>query len=266
VSGPRRVIVGTSGSPGNLCALRYAEHLARTTGATLIPVHAWTPLGGDIADRRSPNLYLRRVWAEAAWQRLWDTLAAAWGPLPADLPVTPVVQRGEPAPVLTIIASRPGDVLVIGAGRRGPLTRIFSGRVSRYCLAHAQAPVVAIPPPALTPHIKHSPLRWAFWRRQLTPDRILHGGGKQPPRTARPRPAVPLVQHPGSQRAPPPGLLHPLASLLCSLPRQPARSPLPVALHAALTGRRQRPPPAARLTVTFRSSRVTVIFVSGSPQ
>jgi len=43
MSGPRRVIVGASGSPGNLCALRYAEYLARATGATLIPVHAWIP-------------------------------------------------------------------------------------------------------------------------------------------------------------------------------------------------------------------------------
>ena len=54
MSGLRRVIVGASGSPGNLCALRYAEHLARATGATLIPVHAWIPPGGDVADRRCP--------------------------------------------------------------------------------------------------------------------------------------------------------------------------------------------------------------------
>ena len=27
MSGPRRVIVGASGSPGNLCALRYAGYL-----------------------------------------------------------------------------------------------------------------------------------------------------------------------------------------------------------------------------------------------
>src|SRR6266550_8426660 len=64
MSGPRRVIVGASGSPGNLCALRYAEYLARATGATLIPVHAWIPPGGDVADRRCPSFYLRRVWTE----------------------------------------------------------------------------------------------------------------------------------------------------------------------------------------------------------
>lgn len=178
MSGPRRIIVGASGSPGNLCALRYAGYLARTTGATLIPVHAWIPPGGDIADRQCPNAYLRRVWGEDARQRLQDTLAAAWGELPADLTITPVVERGEPGPVLTASASQPGDVLVIGTGRRGTLARVFSGRVSRYCLAHAHAPIVAIPPPVLTPHLRHSPLNWVFWHRPLTPDRVLHDRGK----------------------------------------------------------------------------------------
>jgi hypothetical protein len=60
MSGLRRVIVGASGSPGNLRALRYAKHLARATGATLIPAHAWIPPGGDVADRRCPSFYLRR--------------------------------------------------------------------------------------------------------------------------------------------------------------------------------------------------------------
>jgi nucleotide-binding universal stress UspA family protein len=54
VAGIRRVIVGISGSPGSLRALRYAEDLARTFDATLIPVLAWTPPSGDLADRRSP--------------------------------------------------------------------------------------------------------------------------------------------------------------------------------------------------------------------
>jgi len=66
MSGLRRVIVGASGSPGNLCALRYAEHLARAADATLIPVHTWIPPGGDVADRRCPSFYLRRVWTEDA--------------------------------------------------------------------------------------------------------------------------------------------------------------------------------------------------------
>jgi hypothetical protein len=73
-----------------------------------------------------------------------------------------------------VIASHPGDLLVVGTGRRGTLTRVFSGRVSRYCLAHAQCPVLAVPP-ATSPRAS-GPLRWAFWHRTLTPDRILRDG------------------------------------------------------------------------------------------
>jgi nucleotide-binding universal stress UspA family protein len=174
----RRVIVGASGSPGNLGALRYAEHLARAADATLIPVHAWIPPGGDVADRRCPSFYLRRVWTEDAWQRLREALEAAWGQPSADLTIEPVVERGEPGAVLISIASQEGDVLVVGAGRRGTLTHCFSGRVSRYCLAHTHVPLVAIPPPALAAQLRNNPLSWAFWHRSLTPDRILHDCGK----------------------------------------------------------------------------------------
>src|SRR5256885_5668010 len=79
MSGPRRVIVGASGSPGNLCALRYAEHLARAYDAVLIPVHSWTQPGGEIAERRSPCVQLRCLWTEDAWQRLWYEIDAACG-------------------------------------------------------------------------------------------------------------------------------------------------------------------------------------------
>ena len=49
-----RIIVGASGSPGSLRALRYAQHLARDYHATLMPVLAWLQPGGDLADRRTP--------------------------------------------------------------------------------------------------------------------------------------------------------------------------------------------------------------------
>jgi nucleotide-binding universal stress UspA family protein len=178
MSGPRRVIVGTNGSPGNLCALRYAEHLARAYDAVLIPVHTWMPPGGEIAERRSPCVELRCFWAEDAWQRLWDAIDAAWGRLPADLPVRPMVERGAPGRVLTIIASNPGDLLVVGTGRHGTLTRVFSRRVSRYCIAHARCPVLAVPPATVFPRTGRGRFWWIFWRRRaLTLDRVLRDRG-----------------------------------------------------------------------------------------
>jgi nucleotide-binding universal stress UspA family protein len=178
VSGIRRVIVGASGSPGNLQALRYAEELARAHDALLIAVLAWVPPGGDLADRSAPCGYLRRIWAEDARQRLRDTFHAVWGEIPADPPVRPVVERGEAGRVLVSNACCPGDLLVVGAGRRGALARVISGNVSRYCLAHALCPVLAVPPPALAQELRHGLLGWVFWHRPLTPDQVIQDRGR----------------------------------------------------------------------------------------
>ena len=56
-----------------------------------------------------------------------------------------MVIRGPAGPVLVDAADRPDDLLVVGTGRRG-LRRWIRRSVSRYCLAHAHCPVVAIPP------------------------------------------------------------------------------------------------------------------------
>src|SRR6266487_6771990 len=64
VSRVRRVFAGVSGSPGSLQALRYAAGLARLHDSALIPVHAWMPPGGDLADRGGPSIYLRQVWKD----------------------------------------------------------------------------------------------------------------------------------------------------------------------------------------------------------
>jgi hypothetical protein len=84
-----------------------------------------------------------------------------------------VVQRGHPGQVLVGVACRADDLLVIGAGRRGAVGRMWSAAISRYCLAHAECPVLAIPPAALA----HSGHGWPFRRRSVTMDRILRDGG-----------------------------------------------------------------------------------------
>jgi nucleotide-binding universal stress UspA family protein len=167
VSAVRRIIVGVSGSPGSLHALRHAADLARTHQAVLVPVLTWTPPGGEIADRNRPSPYLRKVWRDAAWQRLWQAVDLALGGIPDDVAFEPAVVRGEPGQVLTAVASESGDLLVIGAGRRGPLAHALSCRISRHCLARARCPVVAVPPPALA-QATHGLRGWAFRHRGLS--------------------------------------------------------------------------------------------------
>ncbi len=178
MSGVRRVIVGASGSPGSLRALRYAEDLARHSDAMLIPVLAWAPPGGDLAERRAPCPALRELWQESARQRLADALAMAWGGTPAGLTVRPLVERGEPGPVLVDVAYSGDDLLVVGAGRRGTLRRFRSGRVSYYCLSHARCPVLAIPPADLADGLRHGLRGWGFRRRELTVDQALDDRGR----------------------------------------------------------------------------------------
>jgi len=178
VSGVGRVIVGTSGSPGSLHALRYGERLARGHDAILIPVLAWDLPGGSHAERVQPSGELRLVWRDLACQRLRDALLAVWGENPNDPLVQPHVERGPPGWVLVNLACRTGDVLVVGAGRRGALAQVAFSKVTRYCLAHAQCPVLAIPPPALARELRQGRLAWMFWHRSLTPEQVLRDQSK----------------------------------------------------------------------------------------
>ena len=175
--GVRRVIVGVSASPGCLPALRYAETIARQNDALLVAVHAWVPPSGESAERRFPSPpSLRQAWKEAAHRRLREAIGAAWGGAPAGLALKLMIIRGEPGPALMNVASFTGDLLVVGAGGRGRMARIWHGRVSRYCLAHALCPVVTVPPPALAQTAGRGLRAWSFRHRELTVDRTLPGG------------------------------------------------------------------------------------------
>jgi len=167
-----RLIVGTSGSPGSLHALRYGEVLARAHDAALIPVLAWE-IPGDNRGRIQPASELGRACRDLACQRLREALIAVWGEVPSDPLVQPHVERGPAGWVLVNLACRPDDVLFVGAGRRGALGRLAFSRVSGYCVAHAQCPVMAVPPPALARELGRGRLAWAIRRRSLTLEQVL---------------------------------------------------------------------------------------------
>lgn len=167
MSSVRRVIVGVSGSPRCLPALRYAAALARDEGAALIPLLTWVPPGGVLADQRAPCRFLRQVWEDDARKRLREAMIAALGGMPAGVPTEPLVVRGEPGWILVTAARQPGDMLVIGTGRHAGLSRLARANVSRYCLAHASCPVLAIPPSALEQDTGRGLHAWAFRHRGL---------------------------------------------------------------------------------------------------
>ena len=145
----KRVVVGVHGSPGSLRALRFALNRAYTLGAELVPVIAWEPPGGDSAFRRYPPM-VTDEWAAQAEDRLMAILEdvlegeAEHGVL-LDSPAQPHVVRGRAGHVLVSIAGQDTDLLVIGAGQRGPLRRAMYGSVPHFCLAHARCEVVVVP-------------------------------------------------------------------------------------------------------------------------
>ena len=168
----RRVVVGVHGSPGSLQALRYAADEARRRNVPLLPVIVWIPPGTNMAGRRQPvpYLHLRTDWREDAWRQLRTAFEEGLGGIPADLQVEPRMEDGDTAPVLVAIASRPGDLLIIGTGRRAGLGRLVRGPVGRYCLVHARCPVLAVPPPTLMGEVGHGLRSWHLRRRMLMPD------------------------------------------------------------------------------------------------
>jgi nucleotide-binding universal stress UspA family protein len=162
VAAVRRIIVGVHGSLGSLQALRWAAEEARARKVPLVPVIAWIPPGGEMAERRAPSPYLRRVWRDAAEKRLIAAFEAGLGGVPDDVEVEPCVERGETGPVLVDIADQPGDLLVIGTGRRSLVGRALRKSAGRYCLAHAKCPVLAIPPSALMDEMRHGLRPWSL--------------------------------------------------------------------------------------------------------
>jgi len=171
----RRIIAGVSGSPGNLPALRYAAEMARACDAAFVPVHAWLPSGPELAVCPFPVDHLVEEWKDAAWQRLWHSLEMAFGGFPPDIVTESLTLRGNPGPVLVGMASRAGDALVIGTGRRGAVSRLRRGAVSRYCLAHASCPVTAVPPSELDRAVARGVRGWARRRQAPGPDAIVSG-------------------------------------------------------------------------------------------
>ncbi|WP_316525395.1 universal stress protein [Kitasatospora brasiliensis] len=148
-----RVIVGVSGSLHSLTALHRAAEEARARQAVLVPVLAWTPVGGERNYRARPCPPLLRAWQELAEGRLEQALGQAFGGLPIGLPSQPMVLRGEAAAVLTGLADRPDDLLVVSSGEQGGLRtglrRALRRSVARQCLKRARCGVLVVPPSTL---------------------------------------------------------------------------------------------------------------------
>jgi len=75
-------IVSTFGAAALAAVGVLAKEVVALT--PLIAVIAWVPPGGDLSERGHPSPYLRRVWHDAASQRLAEAFDAGLGGMPSD--------------------------------------------------------------------------------------------------------------------------------------------------------------------------------------
>ncbi|MGW1259028.1 universal stress protein [Streptomyces sp. NPDC002513] len=175
-----RVVVGLNGSLGSVAALRRAADEARRRGAELWPVLAWEPPGGDLAARPPAASFMAGEWERLARERLLEALHGVFGAQGPGVPMRALIARGAPGPALVEIADREDDVLVVGAGHRSRWHRALRPSVSRYCLAHAACPVLAVPPSPLEAALA-SAHRRNTWRLRLDTGRLTRESETVPP-------------------------------------------------------------------------------------
>ena len=140
-------------SESGLAAIAAATDLARCYDAQLVAVRAWAlglPRHGGRRLRHLAHPHVVLSFAATAHRAtaralISDAFEAAVGQIPADVPVTLATPGGDPAVALVSLASRPGDVIVVGTVGGHLKRRLVHGSVSRYCTRHARCPVIVVP-------------------------------------------------------------------------------------------------------------------------
>lgn len=151
ISHAPRVIVGISRSQASWWALAWATGEARRRGARLLLVHVFRPhafsaaeagdcFGGVLDDPDGDRLREGHMLILAA-------IGQAVGKMPRGIDCERSVVPGRTAAELARLAHG-GDVLVLGARRRGWLRRHAPGSVARACARRADCPVVIVPEPS----------------------------------------------------------------------------------------------------------------------
>ncbi len=132
------VVVGVDGSSNARVALDAAVEEARSRGAPLKLVSAYT---APVVRRRSVSAEYQKVRRREADDVAEEAAAHARG---AGIEVTTDVRAGDPSSVL-LEESRTASLLVVGArGRGGVLGRLL-GSVAASLPAHAACPVLVVP-------------------------------------------------------------------------------------------------------------------------
>lgn len=140
----RTIVVGVDGSEASMAALRWATEQAPALHANVLAVHAWEPIGPQLAPYApASTLPTREEQRVEAARLLAATLREVFGPR-INHAVRAIVQEGPPAQVL-LQQAREALLLVLGQMSRLQVGLPTTGAVGRACLRGATVPVVAVP-------------------------------------------------------------------------------------------------------------------------
>jgi len=159
--GYHRVVVSVDDSVGGPAALRRAVDMASAGGSPLPAVRSWglgLPRHGGCRRRRQrgDRGHLVMPYNGAGQRDQVPTLVGrafgdATGGVPKRVAVTTTPPGGNPGRVVTDLANRDGDVLVVGTGPERSPGRLVHGSVSHCCRQHARCQVEVIPPADAAP-------------------------------------------------------------------------------------------------------------------
>lgn len=141
-----RIVVGVSGSPSSMAALRWAVTEAHLHAAEIWAVHIWSAPTETFA----PYALLRGVPSreqqkEASSALLAAAIRHALGSSECDVIVRPSLVEGSP---ITVLLGYAAHTHLLVLGRRVPTHRASSmtpGAVARACIASSRCPTVLVP-------------------------------------------------------------------------------------------------------------------------
>lgn len=141
----RPVVVGADGGGTDGAAVRWAAQHARTTGRSLVVVHASEPeaLAARAAGAGAPDITTLLEAEEIRVEQIRERVEALGAELGIEASLS--VERGSPVRALLEHQER-ASILVVGTGRKGALEEFVLGTTSIGVAAHATVPVVVVNP------------------------------------------------------------------------------------------------------------------------
>ncbi|GAA2403350.1 hypothetical protein GCM10010191_08690 [Actinomadura vinacea] len=145
--GGPRVVVGVDDSAGARCALSWAIGEARLRGLPLMVVHA-APLPPHVSAAGQLGCGVTEALRAAGAELIARQLEEVAGGAPHGVEMTALALVGEPGATLVRL-SREDDILVVGRGSRGLLSRLLRPSVRLHCARRSKATFVCVRPPVL---------------------------------------------------------------------------------------------------------------------